>query len=54
MVRRPLSPLLRLTLGVLIVTDVHAKDIVDALVRERVSSVHDFEWISQMRYYFQK
>eukprot|EP00963_Diacronema_lutheri_P008805 scaffold776_cov347-Pavlova_lutheri.AAC.3 len=48
-----LSHLDRLTIGALIVHDVHARDVIQRLIDENVSSTADFEWISQLRYYWQ-
>ena len=52
MVREKLHDLLRITLSSLIVQNVHSRDMTDTLARKRVSSLEDFEWICQMRYYF--
>ncbi|OXB71581.1 UNVERIFIED_CONTAM: hypothetical protein H355_004176 [Colinus virginianus] len=38
--------------GALIVTDVHAKDVVERLREDHVYSLTAFEWISQLRYYW--
>ena len=54
MVRDKLPELLRLTLSSLIVSEVHARDIVENLARSRTSSIDDFNWINNMRYYFDK
>ncbi|KAH0794861.1 dynein heavy chain 1, axonemal [Histomonas meleagridis] len=40
------------TLSCLIVLDVHAHDIVEKMVRNGVNSIDSFEWISQLRYYY--
>ena len=53
LVRGELTKLQRLTLGALIVLDVHARDVHDRLMGESVKSVDDFGWICQMRYYLQ-
>lgn len=52
LVRGSLTPLELLTLGALIVIEVHNRDIVKALIQANVSSSMDFEWISQLRYYW--
>lgn len=49
LVRGSLSRMQRAVLSALIVIEVHAKDVVNKLVQENVVSVHDFEWISQLR-----
>jgi dynein heavy chain len=51
LVRSDLPPLVRMTLGSLIVVDVHAKDVIEAIIEEGVTSKEDFSWISQLRYY---
>ncbi len=42
-----------MTLNALIVIDVHAKDVVEKLWREEIDDINSFEWISQLRYYWQ-
>ena len=44
----------RITLGALTVIDVHARDTVQQLANSNVSSPNDFQWISQLRYYYQE
>ncbi|XP_038950112.1 dynein axonemal heavy chain 1 isoform X1 [Rattus norvegicus] len=51
LVRGKLSRMQRMVLSALIVIEVHAKDVVSKLIDENVVSVHDFEWISQLRCY---
>nr|XP_031326333.1 dynein heavy chain 1, axonemal isoform X8 [Camelus dromedarius] len=52
LVRGKLSRMQRAVLSALIVIEVHAKDVVYKLIQENVVSVNDFEWISQLRYYW--
>ena len=52
MVKGELTMLERLSLGALIVIDQHAIYVVEMLLRERIQTDQDFDWISQLRYYF--
>ncbi|PRP75973.1 hypothetical protein PROFUN_01689 [Planoprotostelium fungivorum] len=52
LVQGDLNPLARLTLGSLIVIEVHARDVTKMLLEAGVSSERDFEWMSQLRYYW--
>lgn len=49
LVRGRLSKMQRAVLSALIVIEVHAKDVAAKLIEENVTSMNDFEWISQLR-----
>jgi dynein heavy chain len=51
-VRGKLTSLERKTLGALCTIDVHARDVVSTLAAAGVSSEGDFDWMSQLRYYW--
>lgn len=42
-----------ITINALIVIDVHAKDVVEKLVEANIRDIAAFEWISQLRYYWE-
>ncbi|PAA45958.1 hypothetical protein BOX15_Mlig009546g7, partial [Macrostomum lignano] len=52
LVRGDISRIGRMTLSALIVIEVHARDVVNNMLEEKVSNSNDFEWISQLRYYW--
>jgi len=54
MVRQPLKEQERITLKALVVIDVHARDVVQRLIDLQISNIADFEWSSQLRYYWEE
>ncbi|CAE6938362.1 DNAH3 [Symbiodinium sp. CCMP2592] len=53
LVRGDISKLQRMSIGALIVIDVHAKDTVEKMAKDNITDVFSFEWISQLRYYWE-
>lgn len=53
LVRAPQPPLARQTLGVVVVMDVHARDVAAELAAQRVADASAFAWQSQLRTYWE-
>lgn len=53
MVRGNLSNLEMITLGALIVLDVHNNYVIKELIDAEIDDINAFQWIAQMRYYWQ-
>ncbi len=49
LVKMPLAKLARITLGALVVTEVHTRDLVQELIENNVTDTNNFNWISQLR-----
>ncbi|XP_060604387.1 dynein axonemal heavy chain 1-like isoform X2 [Ruditapes philippinarum] len=52
LVNQKISKIGRMTLSALIVIEVHARDVIINMLDNNVENVNDFEWISQLRYYW--
>lgn len=52
LIRGNISKAARVTIGALAVIDVHARDVQYKMAQAGVAKVTDFDWISQMRYYW--
>jgi len=52
-VRGKMSKLTSKTMGALITIDVHARDVIENMVRDKIANASEFEWVSQLRYYWQ-
>jgi len=52
LVRGDLSSGFRTTLKAMVVIDVHARDVVNELIRDKINSNNSFAWASQLRYYW--
>ncbi|XP_067915582.1 dynein axonemal heavy chain 3-like [Heterodontus francisci] len=54
LVRGKLTKMARITLAALITIDVHARDVVAKLNNLGINTTTDFNWIAQLRYYWEK
>lgn len=54
MIRSDLSKVLRLKIVALVTVEVHARDVLDKLAKAGCSDVNAFEWLCQLRLYWDK
>ena len=54
LVRGPLSKVHRSTLGAMLTLDVHCLTVIRDLAAMKIESADDFEWQSQLRYYWEE
>ena len=54
LIRSDLDNLTRKSVNTLIILDVHARDIVERFVRDSILDAREFEWESQLRFYWDK
>ncbi|EOD09926.1 hypothetical protein EMIHUDRAFT_248575 [Emiliania huxleyi CCMP1516] len=54
LVRTKLSKLQSKVMSAIIVMELHARDVVERLIEAGVSRTGDFEWVSQLRYYWEE
>ena len=52
--RMPLDKITRKKVTALITIEVHARDVIEKLIKNGCSSPNDFEWISQLRFYWDR
>lgn len=54
MIRGSISTIVRRKLVALITMELHNRDVIERLLKANCSSIQDFEWLSQLRYFFNK
>ncbi|KAI8853504.1 dynein heavy chain, N-terminal region 2-domain-containing protein [Chytridium lagenaria] len=54
LVRNPLSKVERKKLIALITVEVHSRDVIEKMAKSNCDSVNSFDWLSQLRFYWEK
>ena len=54
LVRGDMPKMGRKTVGALIVIEVHARDTVQRLIDAEVNTCNDFDWVAQLRFYWER
>ncbi|CAK4669134.1 unnamed protein product [Aphanomyces euteiches] len=54
MVRGQLTSIERKKIVALITIEIHSRDVIDRLVKQNCKSTNDFEWLMQLRFYYNK
>ncbi len=54
MIRGNLTKLQRLKIVALVTIEVHARDVIEKLVKSGCNDVNAFEWLSQLRLYWER
>lgn len=54
LVRKTTEPKLFMKINSLLILDAHARDIIDRFVRDSILDIKEFEWESQLRFYWDK
>ncbi|XP_012056092.1 PREDICTED: dynein heavy chain 1, axonemal-like [Atta cephalotes] len=52
LIRDPQTEVQRLMLEAVMIIEIHAKDVLYKLIQEKLIDINEFEWISQLRYYW--
>ena len=54
MIRGNLTKLQRLKIVALVTIEVHARDVIEKLIKSGCNDVNAFEWLSQLRLYWER
>jgi len=52
-IRIETNKLMKLKISPLIVQDVHNRDVIDNLIKSKITNILDFEWLSQLRFTYE-